>query len=154
MRSQEEDASLCSEVGRRGLLMASGGDPQGFVLDHLKLVQMGGGYFGEQDGGGIIKDGVHDGLICGHQCFSCKAPADQARAFMTLRALEARSTQSLAWGPKVKWLSSVTPRILGALFSGATASSIRLTSMVQSWLALAIASTMLGAEASKLKLSA
>ena len=31
---------------------------------------------------------------------------------MTLRALEAHSTQSWAWGPKVKWVSSVTPRIL------------------------------------------
>ena len=41
VRSQGEDPSVCSEVGRRGLLMASVRDPQGLVLDHLKLVQVG-----------------------------------------------------------------------------------------------------------------
>ena len=75
MCPQGEDPSLCPEVGRRGLLMASGRYPQGFVLDHLKFVQMGGGYLGEPDGGSIVKDGAHDGLICGHQGFGCEAPA-------------------------------------------------------------------------------
>ena len=41
VRSQGEDSSLCSEVGCRGLMMASGLDPQFLVLDHLKLVQVG-----------------------------------------------------------------------------------------------------------------
>ena len=40
--------------------------------------------------------------------------------FSHRRALQAHSTQSRAWGPKVKWVSSVTPRTLGVLFSGAT----------------------------------
>ena len=42
-----------------------------------------------------------------------KPQFDPSRAFMTLRAFEACSTQSRAWGPKVKWVSSVTPKILG-----------------------------------------
>ena len=36
--------------------MTCGRDPQCFVLDHLKLVQM-RGYLGEPDGVGIVKDG-------------------------------------------------------------------------------------------------
>ena len=75
MRPRGQDPSLRSEVGRRGLLMASGCDPQSFVLDHFKLVQMGVGHLGEPDGGGVVKDGAHDGLICGHQCFGHEAPA-------------------------------------------------------------------------------
>ena len=53
-----------------------------------------------------------------------KPQLDPAKAFMTLRGLDTRSTQSRALGPKVKWVSSVTPRILGVLFSGATESPI------------------------------
>ena len=75
MRPQGEDPSLRPEVGRRGLLMTSGRDPQGFLLDHLKLIQTGGGHLGEPDGSSIVKDVAHDGLICGHQCFGCEAPA-------------------------------------------------------------------------------
>ena len=51
---------------------------------------------------------------------------DPSKAFMTSRALEARSTQSWAWEPKLKWVSSVTPSILRVLFKGATASTIRI----------------------------
>ena len=76
--------------------MASGRDPQGFVLDHLKFVQMGGGHLGEPDGGSIVKDGAHNGAIRGHQGFGREAQLDPARAFMTMRTLEARSTQSRA----------------------------------------------------------
>ena len=75
MRPQGEDPSFRPEEGRRSLLMASGHDPQCFILDHLKLVQMGGGHLGEPDGGGIVKDGMHNGLLCGHQCFGCEPPA-------------------------------------------------------------------------------
>ena len=51
---------------------------------------------------------------------------DPARAFMkALKALKARSTHSRTWGPKVKWVSSLTPRILGVLFHGVTSSPIR-----------------------------
>ena len=50
MRPQREDPSLRNEVGRRGLLMASGRDPQGLVLDHLKLVQVTRGHLDEPDG--------------------------------------------------------------------------------------------------------
>ena len=49
------------------------------------------------------------------QSFGREAPA---RAFMTLRAFAVHSTQSWAWGSEVKWVFSVTPRILGVLFSG------------------------------------
>ena len=63
------------EVGRRGLLIAFGRNPQGFVLDHLEYVQTGGGHLGESDGGSIVKDGAHNGLIGGHQGFGCEAPA-------------------------------------------------------------------------------
>ena len=49
MRPQGEDPSLQPEVRRRGLLMASSRDPQGFVLDHLKLVQMEGGHLAKTD---------------------------------------------------------------------------------------------------------
>ena len=49
--------------------MATGRDPQSFVLDHLEFVQMGWGHLGEPDGSGIIEDGVHDGLVGGHQSF-------------------------------------------------------------------------------------
>ena len=65
-----------------------------------------------------------------------KPQLDPAKAFLTLRALEARSTQSRAWGPKVKWVSSVTPSILGVLFSGATASPIRSWGWSWDWLVL------------------
>ena len=75
VRPQGEDPSLHPEVGRRGLLIASGRDPQGFVLDHLKFVQMGGRYLGEPHGGSIVQDEAHDGLICGHQDFGHEAPA-------------------------------------------------------------------------------
>ena len=51
VRPQGGDPSLCSEVGRHSLLVASGCDPQGLVLDHLKLVQVGRGYLGGPDGG-------------------------------------------------------------------------------------------------------
>ena len=80
MRPQGEDPSLRPEVGRRSLLMASGRDPQGFVLDHLKFVQI-GGCLGEPDGGGIVQDGAHDGLIRGHQGFGREAPARAGPAF-------------------------------------------------------------------------
>ena len=56
-----------------------------------------------------------------------------ASAFMTLRALEARSTQSRAWGAKVKWVSSVTLRILGVLFGGATASPTLIWGWSRDW---------------------
>ena len=75
MRPQGEDPSLWPEVGYSHLLMASGRYPLSFVLDHLKFVQMGGGHLGEPDGGSIIKDGAHDGLILGHQVFGREAPA-------------------------------------------------------------------------------
>ena len=75
MRPKGRTPRLRPEVGRRGLLITSSHDPQGFVLDHLKLVQMGGEHLGQPDGGGTVKDGAHDGLICGHQCFGCEATA-------------------------------------------------------------------------------
>ena len=53
MRSQGEDPNHGSEVGRHGLLVASNLDPQGLVLDHLKLIQVGRGYLGEPDIGGV-----------------------------------------------------------------------------------------------------
>ena len=49
--------------------MATGRDPQSFVLDHLEFVQMGWGHLGEPNGSGIIEDGVHDGPVGGHQSF-------------------------------------------------------------------------------------
>ena len=52
---------------------------------------------------------------------------------MTLRALEERSTQSRVWGPKLKWVSSVTPRILVVLFGGVTASPIRTWMWSRDW---------------------
>ena len=61
--------------------MASGRDPQGYVLDHLKLVRMGGGHLGEPDGDGMVKDGAHDGLIRGHQSFGREAPAQPSYDF-------------------------------------------------------------------------
>ena len=66
MRPQGEEPSLHPVSGR---------DPLGFVLDYLKLFQMGGGHLGDPDGGSIVKDVAHDGLICGHQGFGRKAPA-------------------------------------------------------------------------------
>ena len=69
------------EVGRRGLLMASGRDPQGFVLDHLKLVHMAGGYLCEPDGGSIVQDGAHNGLIHDNQGFGREAPARPSEGF-------------------------------------------------------------------------
>ena len=74
VRPQGENPSLCSEVGCRCLLMATGRDPQSLVLDHLKYVQVWWGHLGEPDGKGIFKDGAHDGLISGHQGFGCEAP--------------------------------------------------------------------------------
>ena len=91
---------------------------------------MGWGYLGEPDGGGIVEDGAHDGLVSGHQLFGREAPA---RAFMTLRALIARSTQSRAWGPKVKWVFSVTPRIIGVPFSGPNMWPIRTWGWSRDW---------------------
>ena len=61
--------------------MASGRDPQGFVLYHLKFVQMGGGYLGEPDWGSIVKDGAHDGRIHGYQGVGCEAPARPSYCF-------------------------------------------------------------------------
>ena len=75
VRSQWVGPRLCSEVGRRGLLMASGRDPQDLVPNHLKLVQVGWGYLGEPDVGGVVEDGAHDALIYGHQCFGREAQA-------------------------------------------------------------------------------
>ena len=49
----------------------------------------------------------------GYQILGQETPA---RAFMALKALEDSSTQSWPLRPKVKWVSSVTPRILGVLF--------------------------------------
>ena len=55
-----------------------------------------------------------------------KLQLDPARAFMTaLKALQARSTESRTWGPKVKWVSRLTPRILEVLFNGVTSYPIR-----------------------------
>ena len=98
------------------------------------------------------------------------------KVFTTLRALETRSTQARAWGPKVKWVSSVTTRILGVMFNkasrdwwvsevnsvtlyycGTMASclpSTHLTREEYSWFALASPSSMLGAEARSGKSSA
>ena len=104
---------------------------------------------------------------------------------MTVRALDARLTQSGAKGLEVKWVSNVTPWILVVLINGTTASLIRTwgwsldTRMSEvnsvtldfwvvmvsclssahltrehSWFAFASASTMLGAEASRVKSSA
>ena len=47
--------------------MASGRDPQGLVLYHLKLVQMTRGHLGEPDGGSVVDNGAHNGLVGGHQ---------------------------------------------------------------------------------------
>ena len=49
------------------------------------------------------------------------------------RALKARSTQSQAWGPKVKTVSSVTPRILGVLLNGAIALPISTRGWSRKW---------------------
>ena len=78
----------------------------------------------EPDGGGVVQDGKYDGLECGHQGIGCEAPA---RASMTLRALKARSTQV------DRWVSSVTPRILGVLFNGAPSSPIRTCGWSLDW---------------------
>ena len=75
---------------------------------------MGWGDLGKPDGSVIIEDRAHDGHVGGHQCFDRETQLGPVRAFMTLRALEISSAHSRAWGPKVKWVSSVTPRILGA----------------------------------------
>ena len=73
--------------------MASGLDPHSLLLDHLQFVQMGGGHLGEPDRASVVQDVAHYGLVCGHQGFSREAPV---RALMTLRAFDARSTQSRA----------------------------------------------------------
>ena len=53
-----------------------------------------GWHLGEPDGGVIVKDGSHDGLIYVATNVSVVKPQlDPAKAFMTLRAHEARSTQ-------------------------------------------------------------
>ena len=73
--------------------MAAGRDLQSLVLDHMKLGQVGGGQLSESDRGGIIQDGAHDG----QQSFSRETQIQSScRAFMPLRALEYRSTQSRA----------------------------------------------------------
>ena len=79
-----------------GLLMASGRDPQGFVLDHLKFVQMGGGYLSEPDGSAKFRMGNMMALYLATRVSIVKPQLDPARAFMTLRALDTRSTQSRA----------------------------------------------------------
>ena len=36
---------------------------------------------GEPDRGGVVQNGAHDGLVCGHQGFSREAPARHSEGF-------------------------------------------------------------------------
>ena len=108
MRPKGEDPSLCSEVEHRGFLMAAGRDYQ-------------------SSGSPQVCQCVLKAIACyvTTKVSVLKPQLNPAKAFMTLMAFPARLIQSRASGPKVKWVSSVTPRILGVLFSGTTLSLFR-----------------------------
>ena len=57
---------------------------------------MGRGHLSEPDGGRIIQDGEHDGFKVATRIAVVKSQLDPARAFMTLKALEALQTQPRA----------------------------------------------------------
>ena len=80
-------------MGHRGLLLAAGRDLQNFALDHLKFVQVNsdGSGMSELDRGGIVQEGRMVSLYLATKVSVVKPLLDPFRAFMTLRALAARS---------------------------------------------------------------
>ena len=58
-----------------------------------------------------------------------KLQLNPAWAFMTMRTLKARLTQSRVWGSQVKWVSSVTPLIGG----GGVLSHLTTSSPIRTW---------------------
>ena len=50
---------------------------------------------GDPDGNGIVKDGTHDGLISGNQCFGCEAPVRPSLGFY-----DGKNHQSRVGGPR------------------------------------------------------
>ena len=113
-----EDFGFGVEVVGRGVLKGASAEPEGPVLDGLEFGNVGGGGIRKPNGGSIGENRTNEGFkVWSIVSFWC--PQDvPARALRMFKREEARAAMEEMWGEKLKWVSKVTPRILGVFARG------------------------------------